>query len=122
MIFFFRKHMTTKSVKIPLERTGTLAKHGYHLKDADASSRRQALCDAMREYGGGYVVRKLNVLAIYRKNARRGTAMWNQFRRAENDKTWLQRVRRGMSPAERRENVARYRSYRQGKRVKKHEN
>lgn len=109
-------------VVIPLEHSSTLADCGYRLVEPKATVRHTALCKAMKAYGGGYVVRKLNVLAIYRKNAKRGTRTWVHGRRAENDKRWLRDVRRRLSPEARAEDVQRYRDYRAGKRVKKSQN
>lgn len=40
---------------------------GYSLKDTDTSRRRIALKHAVEYWGSTYVIKKLNVLAIYRK-------------------------------------------------------
>lgn len=52
-----------------LKRHDTLSKHGYKdVKSLTASERHVALLGAMQEFGPTYVIRKLNVLAIFNKN------------------------------------------------------
>lgn len=70
--------MSTSPVRIPLKRHDTLSRHGYGgvsmsgvdqgVKRLSVSARREALVRAVRDYGPTYVIRKLNVLAIYTKN------------------------------------------------------
>lgn len=55
-------------VKIILKKVPSLSMFGYSLKEKDASVRRDALIPAINLWGGVYVIRKLNVLYIYRKN------------------------------------------------------
>jgi len=55
-------------VKIQLHKTHSLSMFGYHLKDANTERRREALRHAVNYWGATYVIRKLNVLAIYRKH------------------------------------------------------
>ncbi len=55
------------SVIIKLKRNCSLSKHGYAL-DASEMKRHRALRAAVTEFGTSYVIKKLNVLAIYRKN------------------------------------------------------
>lgn len=66
-------------VRIPLEHKNTLARHGYRgvaaLPNAD---RHAALLGAIAEFGPTYVIRKLNVLAIY--NKRKNPALAGLFR------------------------------------------
>lgn len=54
-------------VKIKLKQTHSLSMFGYSLKEPRASIRRAALHDAMKVWGGTYLIKKLNVLYIYRK-------------------------------------------------------
>lgn len=99
-------------IRIRLSPTPTLAKYGYHLVESDVRVRRAALKKAMREYGTGYLVRKINVLGIYRKGAKPGTRLWNQWRRAVRDKEWLQKQRAAMTPVELERDRQRYRDFR----------
>jgi hypothetical protein len=56
-------------VKIVLKHKDTLSRHGYHdVKTLSVKERRAALSRAVAELGPTYVIRKLNVLAIYNKN------------------------------------------------------
>lgn len=51
-----------------LKKHRTLGKHGYEdVKRLTAGQRHAALAAAVREFGPTYVIRKLNVLAIYNK-------------------------------------------------------
>lgn len=60
-----------RAVRIKLQRKDTLARHGYRdVKDLSVDERRVALAAAIVDYGPTYVIRKLNVLAIYNKNKR----------------------------------------------------
>lgn len=76
-----------EKVKIPLHATHSLSMFGYHLKDADTQRRRTAIENAVAYWGPTYVIRKLNVLAIYRKNR-----FIMQGRRARADMRYVQKV------------------------------
>ncbi len=55
-------------VRIVLKHHDTLGKHGYKdVKHLTATERHAALLGAIAEFGPTYVIRKLNVLAIYNK-------------------------------------------------------
>jgi hypothetical protein len=82
---FFEHHM--EKVKIPLHATHSLSMFGYQLKDANTSRRRKALDNAVAYWGSTYVIRKLNVLAIYRKNQ-----YITQGRRARADMHYVQKT------------------------------
>jgi hypothetical protein len=57
------------TAKIVLKRHDTLGKHGYKdVKTLTKDDRHRALLRAIAEFGTTYVIRKLNVLAIYNKN------------------------------------------------------
>lgn len=75
------------TVKIPLHATHSLSMFGYHLKDANTTRRRTALDHAVSYWGATYIIRKLNVLAIYRKNR-----FITQGRRARADMRYVQKV------------------------------
>lgn len=53
-------------VRIPVTHKGSLSKYGYSLKKSK-TSRHRALTKAIRAYGPGEVVKKVNVLSIYNK-------------------------------------------------------
>lgn len=62
-----------RPVRIVLKKHDTLSRHGYGgaahpVKSLSVAARRAALVRAVREFGTTYVIRKLNVLAIYTKN------------------------------------------------------
>lgn len=61
------KSNPTHPVRIKLKRNHSLSVFGYSL-DADSWDRKRALTPAVRAYGPGYVIKKLNVLYIFRKN------------------------------------------------------
>lgn len=52
---------------IPKLKRGTLSKFGYSLYGSD-SSRHRALDKAVKEYGPGTVIKKLNAVAVLNKN------------------------------------------------------
>lgn len=55
--------------RITLKRHDSLGKHGYKdVKTLSKTDRQRALLGAIAEFGTTYVIRKLNVLAIYNKN------------------------------------------------------
>jgi hypothetical protein len=83
-----------------------LSKHGYAL-DAGVAKRRRALKAAVAEYGSSYVIKKLNVLAIYRKN---DPKMKSHFSTLQADIAYVQRVRNGMSASKRTHNLETTRS------------
>lgn len=56
-----------KKVVIVLKKNCSLSKHGYAIGSGIAK-RHRALKAAVEEFGASYVIKKLNVLAIYRKN------------------------------------------------------
>lgn len=82
-----RANLPMEPVKIPLHATHSLSMFGYHLKDVDMQRRRTALENAVAYWGPTYVIRKLNVLAIYRKNR-----FIVQGRRARADMRYVQKV------------------------------
>lgn len=73
-----RLSRSSSAVRIPLKRHDTLSRHGYGgmsklganqgVKRLSVAARHAALVRASRDYGTTYVIRKLNVLAIYTKN------------------------------------------------------
>lgn len=80
---------TKKAVRIPLARRDTLSRHGYsEVTSLSNADRHLALLGAISEFGWTYVIRKLNVLAIYNKNRSPGLA--RLFRR---DMVFVQGVR-----------------------------
>jgi hypothetical protein len=97
------------TVKIQLKHTGSLSRHGYHLKDPGAGTRRRALSKAIDEYGTAYVIHKLGVLATYRKNPGGNARKRTQRARALANVAWIQRKRDAMAPARRAANLAIYR-------------
>lgn len=79
----------TAPVRIPLKRHDTLSRHGYRdVSSLSNADRQVALLGAIVEFGWTYVIRKLNVLAIYNKNRSPGLAQL--FRR---DMKFVQGVR-----------------------------
>jgi hypothetical protein len=75
--------------RIVLKRHDTLGKHGYRdVKSLSKADRQHALLGAIAEFGTTYVIRKLNVLAIYNKN--KNPALSRLFR---DDIQFVQRVR-----------------------------
>ncbi len=88
-------------VKIKLKKNCSLSKYGYAL-DASAVKRHTALALAVREYGSSYVIKKLNVLAIYRKNNPKMKAQLEVIRQ---DIAHVQRRRNTMSQANRAQNL-----------------
>ncbi len=93
-----------------MKHTGSLSRHGYHLTNASAPSRRRALRKAIGEYGTGYVIHKLGVLATYRKNPGANSRKRAQRTRALANVAWTQALRDAMSPPRRAANLATYRS------------
>ena len=87
-----------EKVKIPLHATHSLSMFGYHLKDANTQRRRTALNHAVSYWGPTYVIRKLNVLAIYRKNR-----YITQGRRARADMRYVQRIAQTTNTQRRKE-------------------
>jgi hypothetical protein len=53
-------------VRIPITHKGSLAKYGYSLKKSKLA-RHRALSKAVRVYGPGETIKKVNVLSIYNK-------------------------------------------------------
>lgn len=103
------KVLSSMVVKIQLKHTGSLSRHGYHLKDPTATRRHRALMKAIDEYGTAYVIHKLGVLATYRKNPGRNARKRTQRTRAMANVAWTQAYRDAMSPARRATNLATYR-------------
>lgn len=86
---------TSSPVRIVLKHHHTLSKHGYKdVKSLSDTERHAALLGAMAEFGATYVIRKLNVLAIYNKHSNPDLAAL--FRR---DIAFVQRVRNGRKAA-----------------------
>lgn len=95
-------------VQIELKKTCSLSKHGYALK-LSVVKRHRALKAAMAEYGSAYVIQKLNVLAIYRKNNPKLKAALNIL---QQDIGYVQKTRNAMSTANRTKNLKTIRNYR----------
>ena len=95
-----QNNVKNQKVKIQLKRTGSLAMFGYALKDAEASTRREALKGAVARWGSSYVIKKITVLGIYNKNRHPEYA-----KRAADDVAWVQRLRNGMTPSNRDANL-----------------
>ena len=69
--------MPPKSKVIPKLRRGTLSVFGYRLHES-APARRRALDMAVREYGPGVVIHKLNAIRVLNKNRDpRASAVYN---------------------------------------------
>ena len=98
------------TVKITLTHPGSLGRFGYHLKDPSPARRRQALVQAVDAYGTAYVIRKLGVLATYRKNPGRNRRKKAQRARALSNVAWTQALRDAMSPTRRALNLQTYRT------------
>lgn len=80
---------TPRQARIVLKRHDSLGKHGYKgVKSLSKTDRQHALLGAIAEFGTTYVIRKLNVLAIYNKN--KDPALSKLFR---DDIRFVQRVR-----------------------------
>lgn len=97
-------------VIIPLEKTGSLSKHGYRLIDGSASRRHAALNKAIEEFGTAYVIRKLSVLAVYRKNPGKNKRKALHGARAKENIKYVQKVRSHLSPQRRQENLRKTRT------------
>lgn len=83
------KQKSQKPVRIVLKHQDTLGRHGYrNVKSLSETERHLALLGAIGEFGHTYVIKKLNVLAIY--NKRKHPNMAALFR---NDMRFVQRVR-----------------------------
>jgi hypothetical protein len=88
-----------EKVKIRLRKTGSLSMFGYKLRTRSASIRQKALRLAVEHWGSAYVIRKLNVLAIYRKRKEP-----EHLQRALEDMAYVQRLRDRMSDQNRNAN------------------
>lgn len=91
--------MNAPKVKITLRKEGTLSRFGYRLVQANAALRREALRQAVAYWGSSYVIKKVTVLATYRKNGK--NKIKTQYRRARDDIRYVQRYRDRMSNEER---------------------
>jgi hypothetical protein len=76
-------------VKIKLKRNCSLSKYGYALNITGAK-RHKALRAAISEFGTSYVIKKLNVLAIYRKNDPKKKSQYTVLR---SDIAYVQKIR-----------------------------
>lgn len=77
------------ATKIKLKKHNTLGRHGYRgVQDLPNTARHAALLGAVAEFGPTYVIRKLNVLAIFNKT--KNPALSALFRR---DIAFVQTVR-----------------------------
>jgi len=94
-------------VKIKLKHPGSL--FGYHMKEPDAASRLLELLKAIKVWGTGYVIRKLSVLAIYRKHAPPGTSDYVYRQRILADIAGVQKLRNAMTKENRAKNLEIYR-------------
>ena len=75
-----RRAATALKARIPLKKHATLSVHGYvGVASLSAAARRAALVRAVAALGTTYVIRKLNVLAIY--NKRRNPGLAAKFRK-----------------------------------------
>jgi hypothetical protein len=88
-------------VKIPLKKSCSLSKHGYALS-ASTRQRHKALAAAIADYGSSYVIKKLNVLAIYRKN---NPKLKDDVKTLHQDIAYVQKVRDALSKTERAQNL-----------------
>lgn len=92
-------------VRITLKKHNTLGRHGYRtVADLTNSERQLALVGAIAEFGPTYVIRKLNVLAIFNKT--KNPALSALFRR---DIAFVQAVRNaagGTKPKKKKTNAA----------------
>ena len=89
--------MSSPSVKITIDTTGGLTKYGYKVASPELT-RHMALARAIRglQYGNGMskrvalgkLIRRINVLIIYRKNPRTTKALLAR-RRPRKDMNWL---------------------------------
>jgi len=89
--------MSSPSVKIPIDTKGGLTKYGYKVASPELT-RHRALARAIRglQYGNGMskraalgkLIRRINVLIIYRKNPR-STKELLARRRLRKDMNWL---------------------------------
>jgi hypothetical protein len=81
-------------VRITLKKHNTLGRHGYKsVQDLAEPVRQVALLGAIAEFGATYVIRKLNVLAIFNKTKNPGLSA--MFRR---DIAFVQAVRNAAAP------------------------
>lgn len=92
---------SASGVKIKLKRNCSLSKHGYGL-DKSESKRHRALGGALAEFGTSYVIKKLNVLAIYRKNDPKKKTQFDIVRK---DIAYVQKLRQAMTPQTRNRNL-----------------
>jgi hypothetical protein len=82
------------AVRITLKKHDTLGRHGYRgVKSLANADRHVALLGAIAEFGATYVIRKLNVLAIFNKT--KNPALSALFRR---DIAFVQAVRNAAGP------------------------
>lgn len=94
-------------VKIHLKKSGSLSKYGYALASS-ITQRHRAIAAAVAEYGSAYVIKKLNVLAVYRKNNPKLSAHLKILRQ---DIAYVQKLRNAMSKATRLKNLATTRAH-----------
>jgi hypothetical protein len=90
------------AVVIKLKKNGSLSKHGYGVSVCD-TKRHRSLKAAVKEYGSSYVIKKLGVLAIYRKNTPK---LKKQFETLRDDMVFVQKLRNALSVKKRRANLA----------------
>lgn len=72
-----------KKVRISITKPGSLSKYGYSMSKT-AIARRRALSKAVKSYGYGTVMRKVNALYVFNKKKHPGIA-----KKATADKKWL---------------------------------
>lgn len=72
-----------KKVRISITKPGSLSKYGYSMSKT-AVARRRALAKAVKVYGYGTVMRKVNALYVFNKKKHPGIA-----KKATGDKKWL---------------------------------
>jgi hypothetical protein len=88
-----------------MKKTCSLSRFGYAL-DKSSDQREKALRKATREYGSGYVIKKLVLLRTYRKDT---ADFHNQYVLLNQDITYVQQWRDAMSASARQKDLEQYR-------------
>lgn len=92
-------------MKVTIKKTCSLSRFGYAL-DQSRQKREKALRKAVREYGSGYVIKKLVVLRTYRKDS---LEFEKQYNTLNSDIQYVQKFRDAMSDSARQKDLAQYR-------------
>lgn len=74
---------STRKVRISISKPGSLSKYGYSMSKT-AASRHKALSKAVKAYGYGSIMRKVNAIYVFNKKKHPDLA-----RKASRDKSWL---------------------------------